>query len=108
MPRLRYVILHHTGVAEPHYDVMVETVPGGPLRTWRSAVWPIIKPTAVAVLADHRAAYLTYEGPVCNNRGHVKCVAAGECAVAREGDDWLVEFDNHQAVRFSPTTATPY
>ena len=41
MPPLRYVILWHDGVAEPHFDLMFETLPGSALATWRSPRWPV-------------------------------------------------------------------
>src|SRR5580765_1966878 len=68
---LRYVILHHTGVPTPHYDLMFETDPGSPLATWRSPTWPITDPTLLERLADHRRDYLEYQGPLTNNRGEV-------------------------------------
>ena len=44
------------------------------------------RPDASACLAfdaertpDHRAAYLTYQGPVSNDRGHVRRLARGRC-----------------------------
>jgi hypothetical protein len=72
----RFVILEHTwnGV---HWDLMLES--GGRLRTWA-----IDAPIAFEVdlpardLADHRMAYLDYEGPVSRNRGSVRRVDAGE------------------------------
>lgn len=82
MTRVRYAILHHTGVAEPHFDLMIEAAPNGPLLTWRSACWPIEAPTPLTRLADHRPAYLAYEGPVSNDRGAVTRVAGGSCSVA--------------------------
>lgn len=72
---LRYVVLHHTGHDQPHFDLMFETAAGSPLATWRSATWPAI--SNLTPLADHRRAYLDYEGPVSNNRGQVRRVAAG-------------------------------
>lgn len=36
------------------------------------------------LLPDHRAAYLSYEGPVSGNRGEVARVASGECEIVRE------------------------
>lgn len=74
---LRYVILHHTGIAEPHYDLMFEREPGGALLTLRSRVWPITVPTDVEPLPDHRRHYLDYEGPVSNRRGVVRRVQSG-------------------------------
>lgn len=105
---LRYVVLHHTGVAEPHFDVMVETVPGGPLRTWRVATWPIVEPTVVTPLADHRAVYLDYEGPVSGGRGEVRGVARGECAIrTAENGDCVVTLDGARSIRFSSASARP-
>ncbi|MEM6315195.1 MAG: hypothetical protein AAF743_13970 [Planctomycetota bacterium] len=75
---LRYVILHHTGYEEDHFDVMVEREPGGMLRTWRSATWPIRGP--VTPIHDHRRKYLDYEGPISGDRGEVRRVASGTCA----------------------------
>lgn len=72
---LRYVVLHHTGYGDAHFDLMFETADGSPLATWRSSTWPAI--SNLTSLADHRRMYLDYEGPVSDNRGHVKRVAAG-------------------------------
>ncbi len=74
---LQYVILHHTGIAEPHFDVMFEPAPGQPLRTFRASDWPITQPIDLIPLSDHRRHYLTYEGPVSGNRGQVVRIEAG-------------------------------
>ncbi|MEM8873908.1 MAG: hypothetical protein AAGD32_06570 [Planctomycetota bacterium] len=74
---LRYVVLHHTGYDEDHFDVMVERERGGVLRTWRSATWPISG--TVTPIHDHRRKYLDYEGPISGGRGEVRRVAAGTC-----------------------------
>lgn len=76
-PKLRYVILHHEGIAEPHFDLMIETAPGGALFTWRVPCWPIDAGTQLIQLGEHRRDYLEYEGPVSGNRGRVKRIAAG-------------------------------
>src|SRR5215212_5227917 len=73
---LRYVILRHEGVPEPHFDLMFETSPGSALSTWRSRAWPP-GTEPVESLPDHRSEYLAYEGPVSNGRGHVKRVQVG-------------------------------
>ena len=70
----RFVILHHRtppGAARgTHYDLMLEW--GATLRTWAIEQPPSLLPVQLAEpLADHRAAYLDYEGPVSNNRGDV-------------------------------------
>jgi hypothetical protein len=88
---LRYAILHHTGVPEPHYDLLFETYPGSNLSTWRSPVWPIEHSTSVTRLKDHRRVYLDYTGEVSGGRGHVDRVAGGECEVeVGEDGNWFV------------------
>jgi hypothetical protein len=79
--RVRFVILRHDGIARPHFDLMIESEPGGPLETWRSDLWPIIAPTQLVHLPPHRRAYLDYEGPISNDRGQVHQVEAGGCTV---------------------------
>ncbi len=74
---LRYVVLRHEGIAEPHFDLMFETAPGSALATWRSPVWPPGTGTPLPPLPDHRADYLTYEGPVSRGRGAVRRVSHG-------------------------------
>jgi hypothetical protein len=76
---VRFVVLRHEGVPEPHFDLMIEAEPGGALMTWRVAEWPITSEASLPRLADHRPAYLEYEGPLSGDRGYVKRVAAGEC-----------------------------
>ena len=86
----RFVILEHTwnGV---HWDIMLEA--GEALRTW-SADTPISGGWAVPVraMADHRAAYLDYEGPVSGNRGEVKQWDSGTFHV-HEWSEVLVRID---------------
>jgi len=96
----RFVLLYHDCPANyerpSHWDFMLERE--GTLRTWAlpelPCDWqaahartqkaypscPKLAPTndvAAEQLADHRAAYLDYEGEVSGNRGHVIRVAAG-------------------------------
>jgi len=92
MSTLRYVILRHDGIEQPHFDLMFETSPGSPLATWRSSQWPIRDSISVEKLADHRQDYLTYEGAVSGDRGSVRRVEAGEFEVRDLGDDqWLID-----------------
>ncbi len=86
MTALRYVILHHEGIAEPHYDLMFETAPGSDLATWRANEWPIHHGSALTRLADHRRAYLDYEGPVSGDRGTVKRISAGTYDLGQNRD----------------------
>lgn len=76
-PGLRYAVLHHMGVEVPHFDLLFESAPGSALMAWRSPVWPIVEPTRVERIADHRREYLDYEGPLSGNRGEVRRVAGG-------------------------------
>lgn len=91
MPSLRYVILRHDGVAEPHFDLMVETYAGSMLSTWRLHEWPIESRAEITRLRDHRRLYLDYEGEIGGHRGFVHRVAAGECEIMiDEGNLWTV------------------
>ena len=81
---LRYVVLHHTGYGQPHYDLMCETAPHALLLTIRLSEWPITAATRRERLPDHRRIYLDYEGPVSNNRGHVHRVESGACTISPE------------------------
>jgi hypothetical protein len=91
---LRYVILHHTGIPQPHYDLMLETSPGSPLATFRLPIWPLTKPAGVTPLGDHRREYLEYEGPLSNDRGRVRRVAGGTYhGVIRNDEQWEVVLD---------------
>ena len=88
---LRYVVLRHEGVDEPHFDLLLETAPGSDLATWRSPIWPLTEATPLTQLRDHRRAYLDYEGPVSGDRGIVYRVADGPCLVARHPDgSWMI------------------
>jgi hypothetical protein len=88
----RYVVLHHRGIPEPHYDLMFDLGEGGPLATWRSPDWPIVQPTALTRLADHRREYLTYEGEVSGDRGTVDRIAEGSCELEIDERRWTVRW----------------
>lgn len=70
----RFVVLHHVlppDSARPtHWDLLLER--GEALASWALAVAPRAGAEIRAeALADHRLAYLDYEGPVSGNRGTV-------------------------------------
>ena len=88
--RLRYVVLRHEGVDSPHFDVMFETSPDGPLSTWRATEWPLRLGTPLVHLPDHRRSYLTYEGELSNNRGRVRRIAVGTHQVSDDHPVLLV------------------
>lgn len=65
----RYVILSHDHPVQ-HWDLMFES--GAVLRTWRLEAVPEAGVVVAAeAIADHRRAYLDYEGPVSGGRGTV-------------------------------------
>jgi hypothetical protein len=94
-PPLRFVVLHHEGIDDPHFDLMLETSPGSPLATWRSPIWPINEPTMLVQLPNHRREYLDYEGEISGNRGRVRQVAAGTYKISPQPDGGqLVRWDH--------------
>jgi hypothetical protein len=84
--QLSYVVLHHTGIADPHFDLMLLAPGCEKLLTWRITTppthWP---PISAERIADHRKDYLTFEGEISNNRGTVKRVAQGKARVTSNG-----------------------
>lgn len=104
---LRFAILRHEGIPDPHFDLMFETGPDSPLATWRSPTWPPLADTPLTPLPDHRRAYLTYEGPVSGGRGSVRRVASGRYAVRdTAGATLVVELDTGEILRL-PRAVTP-
>ena len=74
----RFVILHHQADDGEHWDLMLER--GGVLLTWQLVLEPVDRsclPIPAKRIGDHRKAYLTYEGPLSGNRGHVRRLDAG-------------------------------
>jgi len=89
MPRGRYVVLHHTAVPQPHYDLLFELNADSPLAAARCSDWPPTPTTKFERIPDHRRIYLEYEGKISGNRGTVKRVDAGSCNVEPEGEHFL-------------------
>ncbi len=81
-----FVIQKHTGCGPDHYDLMISV--GKSLATWQVHTLPgeiaIGQSTPARRLTDHRLEYLTYEGPVSNERGEVSIAAAGQCELLSE------------------------
>jgi hypothetical protein len=92
--KLRYAILLHGGIDEPHYDLMFETRPGSDLATWRSPSWPIEAEAELTRLRDHRRIYLDFQGELSFGRGSVTRVAEGTCDVRiDENSIWMIQLD---------------
>ena len=99
MQSLRFVIHAHDEIDSPHFDLMFETSAGSSLTTWRSPNWPIDCPTTIVALPEHRREYLDYEGSVSGNRGVVRRVATGHCAVNQPAADaWLVRLFGDETI----------
>ena len=94
-----YRVVHHTGVPEPHFDLMIEVSRRARLPTWRCPVWPILKPTAVQRLEDHRRVYLQHSGPIAGNRGSVSTTEFGIHRTERRRGHWVVKFSQRQTMR---------
>jgi len=86
----RFAILHHetpSGYERPaHWDFMLEC--GDLLWTWALRELPAVGREVVAEeLADHRLAYLDYEGEVSGGRGSVTRWDGGEYEVLGSHDN---------------------
>jgi hypothetical protein len=73
-------VLRHEGVDRPHFDFLFETSPGSMLKTWRLESWPVRDVQEAQSIRDHRPAFLTYQGTLTGDRGHVLRVDEGTCA----------------------------
>ena len=90
---MAFVIHVHSGLGPLHYDLMLEGAEA--LATWQLAVPPTEleagQSVAARELPDHRKLYLTYEGPIRNNRGQVEILDHGEYEPLETGDRrWVV------------------
>ena len=88
----RFVVLRHElppgDSRTSHYDLMLEL--GGVLQTWACDELPAAGRSILAQrLADHRLAYLDFEGPVSGDRGTVSRIATGEYERIAENADEL-------------------
>ena len=87
----QFVILRHENPPGAHFDLMLEV--GGVLKTWALPQPP--RPGArieCEALADHRPAYLDYEGPISGGRGSVTRWDRGTYVAERQTDtEWVVE-----------------
>lgn len=72
----RFVVLDHDW-PHPHRDLFLECA--GVLKAWRlPPACEFSSPVPAVAAADHRPAYLEYEGPVSADRGSVSRWDAGE------------------------------
>lgn len=74
----RFVIQQHSRGSDIHWDLMIERQ--GVLATWQVPLEPtrwVDEQTGCERIFDHRLHYLTYQGPLTNDRGAVQIVARG-------------------------------
>ncbi len=87
----RFVVLRHESPRGIHFDFMLEA--GDVLKTWALPQPP--EPGVeieCEALADHRLAYLDYEGPISGGRGSVRCWDRGTYSIVEQSDvQWVVE-----------------
>jgi hypothetical protein len=86
----RFVVLHHESSRATHFDFMLEA--GEVLKTWSLPQPPRsgVEMECMA-LADHRLAYLDYEGPISGDRGSVTRWDYGEYTVERQtASQWVL------------------
>jgi hypothetical protein len=85
----RYIILRHETPQGVHFDFMLEA--GGALKTWSLPEPP--RPGVeieCQALADHRLAYLDYEGPISGGRGTVTRWDQGTYTLERQSEgEWI-------------------
>ncbi len=88
-PVPRFVVLEHDAPQGVHWDFMLEME--GVLATWALAQPPAAAGRIAArALANHRLAYLDYEGPISGDRGAVTRYDAGTYQVERRSEGSLV------------------
>jgi hypothetical protein len=91
-----FVVQVHSGYGPVHYDLMIRHGPA--LATWQLPLppWEVTsdRPIPANRLADHRLAYLSYEGPVSGGRGSVAIAERGTCQVLAANDSqWLIRLE---------------
>jgi hypothetical protein len=91
----RWVLLEHDH-PHLHWDLMLQC--GDVLWTWRLEAPPGGAGGAVAAqrVADHRPAYLDYEGPVSGNRGSVRRYDRGMFAWVERAPDVCVRLEGER------------
>lgn len=104
---MKFVILDHKPAQSPpdsgssartdehHFDLMFEIAADEPLSTFATANLPSESGSSSVLipLENHRREYLTYEGPVSNNRGSVTRHAHGTWT-GELSDEAILSFDD--------------
>jgi hypothetical protein len=103
----RFVILRHESPRGLHWDFMLET--GSTLKTWALDHAPDAGgPINATALADHRLAYLNYEGPVSGHRGTVTRWDQGLYRIEQETPtQWAVALEGERLRGHATLTRSP-
>lgn len=87
----QFVVQQHTTPEGIHWDLMLEM--DETLWTWRLNVPPVEiknKPIPAERIHDHQKRFLTYEGPVQNNTGHVQIADRGLFQIIEQTENMLM------------------
>lgn len=86
-----FALLEHAAPDGLHWDLLIELPGRDGLATWRLDRNPLAAagPIAATRIADHRRAYLEYEGEISGNRGVVRRLDRGDCTILDCGVDRL-------------------
>ncbi len=90
------LLVHETPDGSWHYDWMLQGAAesDAPLVTFRVRHRPD-DPSCTHFpaerLADHRAAYLHFEGEISGGRGRVRRVAEGSCRIVHDAGEFVVD-----------------
>jgi len=94
----RFVVLHHRTSGGQHWDLMLEDEDR--LLTWQLSTAPTQHaepPIAARRIADHRLAYLDYEGPISGGRGSVRRIDSGKLTIVeRSADVFLLRLEGRR------------
>lgn len=102
-PMPRFVVLRHetpsTATRPSHWDLMFE-LGDSQLKTWALESAPDGRQEQTARrLADHRAEYLDFQGPLSGDRGHVRRWDCGICSVlSLSSCSWLFHLQGERLV----------
>ena len=85
-----FVVQQHDQPHTTHWDFMLEQPDSDRLATWQIPLAPeqwSTHPLDCTRIFDHRRKYLTYAGPLSDDRGHVHPVDHGSCELLESNPD---------------------
>ena len=97
---LRFVIQKHVLRTDIHWDFMFESGPA--LQTYRLDKSPeqtLLNSANAVKIFDHALKYLTYQGPLSNDRGTVSIVESGTYQITHQDSNRIVLNLNGQILK---------